>query len=219
MPSAQNLIGQKFSRLIVVDLFSVDSKNQKRYSCICDCGNTKVVLSRNLKNGNTKSCGCLQKEIVSKNSTKTGQGRSPLAKVWQRIKQSCLNPKSHAYEYYGGRGITICDKWLTFEGFFEDMGATYQEGLEIDRNDVNKGYCPENCSWEDRSWQAFNTNMRCSNTSGKTGVYWNKKLCKWETKITKDGLNIFLGYYFIFEEAVVAREAAEIKYFGRLKGN
>lgn len=219
MPAIQNLVGQKFNMLSVVSLFSVDEKSQKRYLCLCDCGNEKVILGRNLKNQNTKSCGCLQKDFVSTINYKTGMGKSKLAKVWQRMKQCCYNKENENYKYYGAKGIELCDSWLNFENFLDDMLPTYKEGLSIDRYDVDGNYCPENCTWVERSWQGFNTTLRSTNSSGKTGVHWCKRNLVWKATITKDRKNISLGSFTNFEDAVAAREAAELKYFGRLKGN
>jgi len=93
------------------------------------------------------------------------------------------------------------------------------EREKLDREDVNGNYNPENCCWRDRSWQQYNQRQQCKNTSGKTGVSFYKAGCVWEAYIHKDGKKIDLGKYKLFEDAVEAREQAELEYFGRLKGN
>ncbi len=76
--------------------------------------------------------------------------------VWNMMLQRCFNPKVKNYHRYGGRGITVCPRWMKFEGFRDDMLATYQQGLTIERKDNNGDYCPENCTWVDQATQQRN---------------------------------------------------------------
>ena len=131
----------------------------------------------------------------------------------------CYNKKNPSFPNYGGRGITVCDRWHNIANFFSDMEALHSDELSLDREDVNGDYNPENCCWRDRSWQQYNQRQQCKNTSGKTGVSFYKAGCVWEAYIHKDGKKIDLGKYKLFEDAVEAREQAELEYFGRLKGN
>lgn len=120
------------------------------------------------------------------------------------------------YHDYGGRGIRICDRWSGVDGysnFLDDMGER-PENKSLDRIDVNGDYEPRNCRWSDYSLQSFNTRKSKNNTSGRTGVSWKKARNKWEAFIGKKGKCIKLGTFNTFEEAVKAREDAELKYFG-----
>ena len=131
----------------------------------------------------------------------------------------CYNPTNIWYKEYGGRGISVCDRWLGPEGFrnfTEDMGEC-PEGLSLDRIDVNGNYEPNNCRWASASIQGFNCRQHRTNTSGRTGVYWHKKDLRWYSIIIHQNVKIHLGSFRSFEDAVKAREDAEIKYFGFLK--
>lgn len=144
-----NLTGQRFGRLTVI------SKCADKWLCRCDCGNDRLVFSGHLREGRTVSCGCYIAEKVKKPRTH-GKRHTRAWKIWSGIKQRCLNPKNSAYKRYGGRGITICDKWLMLEGFLEDMGEP-PEGMSIDRKENDKGYCKDNCRWATDTQQARNT--------------------------------------------------------------
>ena len=106
---------------------------------------------------------------------KHGMSRTALYYSWLGMKHRCLHPKTINYKDYGGRGITICEKWLDFEGFYEDMHKTYKEGLTIDRIDNNGNYCPENCRWSTRAEQANNRNYNIKityNNETHTALEW-----------------------------------------------
>lgn len=118
------------------------------------------------------------------------------------------------YPDYAGRGISMCPDWKDFSAFYQDMSDGYSDEATLDRVDVNGDYTKENCRWTTLSIQAFNKRMDARNTSGKTGVRFHEKSGKWEAKIGKDNKSIWLGRFDSFEDAVAAREEAEIKYFG-----
>ena len=131
----------------------------------------------------------------------------------------CYDPKELGYENYGERGITVCDRWLGEDGlynFCSDMGYC-EKGLTLDRINTNGNYSPENCRWAPRQTQGFNTRKHKTNTSGRTGVYWFDRVGKWTAAIVFNQKQIHLGYFHTFEAAVVAREKAEIHYFGELR--
>lgn len=128
----------------------------------CDCG--KIVLMPRIRLNpwsrfHNKSCGCQAYETNSLKETTHGLSRgskNSIYLIWQGIKTRCLNKNAFAYKDYGGRGIKICDRWLKFENFYEDMKEGYVKGLTIERNDVNGNYEKLNCKWITREEQADN---------------------------------------------------------------
>ena len=119
---------------------------------------------------------------------------------------------------YGGRGITIDPKWNTFVGFYNDMGDTYEEGLTIDRIDVNGNYCKENCRWADDHVQGYNRRISNLNTSGKTGVSWHKATKKWYVRfILPDNQKEIGELYEYLWDAVYRRMQLEQLYYGKVK--
>lgn len=159
MIDMKNLVGLKFGRLLVVERHgSRKYKNCSRalWKCKCECGNTCLVETKNLTTGNTRSCGCLYKE-VNKISKYKKHGycseKHPLYLVWKSIKQRCNNPKNHEYNVYGGKGIKICDNWERNPDEFIKWALSngYKCGLEIDRIDNNKGYSEDNCQFITKS--------------------------------------------------------------------
>lgn len=136
-------------------------------------------------------------------------------RIWKNIKTRCLNPNYIEKDYYSTRGITLCERWMSFENFWQDMKDTYSDGLQIDRIDVNKGYYKDNCRWTSCRENSYNQRIRVTNKSGKTGVYFHKASGKWTAKIIdKNKKEKYLGVFDTFEEAVAVREQAEIETYG-----
>lgn len=135
------MIGRLFDQWTVLKEANSDGSN-KYYLCRCTCGTEEVVNGSCLRRGMMKRC----KQCRFKFYRTHGMKGTSTWVIWMGIKARCLNPKNRAFKNYGGRGITVCDKWLKFEGFFEDMGVR-PEGLQIDRIDNDKGYYKENCAW------------------------------------------------------------------------
>ena len=141
-----DLAGQRFGRLLVIEAAGRNRSGGVIWACSCDCGGSVAVCSDGLRHGGTDSCGCLRGERLKSAATKHGQHGTGAHTSWMSMRQRCLNPKNPAFKDYGGRGISICDQWDSFEVFFSDMGAR-PNGMELDRRDVNGNYEPGNCRW------------------------------------------------------------------------
>lgn len=159
--NALNLVGQKYGRLTVLDRAD-NVKGRVAWKCECDCGNQVTVLSYSLRTGNTKSCGCL----VSEKITKHGMHKTKLYRAWNNMISRCYCESFRSFRNYGGRGITVCDEWRNSFPVFADwaMNNGYREDLTIDRIDNEGNYEPSNCRWITNEAQQLNkrSNRRIS---------------------------------------------------------
>lgn len=157
-----DLSDQRFGRLLVKGISDMKVPGARvKWNCLCDCGKESSVYSYSLLSGNTKSCGCYHKEITKKSNTTHGQSSAITITLeytaWVHVIGRCYNKNNPDYERYGGRGITVCDRWLnSFENFYADMGIKPTTAHSIDRVKNNEGYHPNNCRWATPAEQARN---------------------------------------------------------------
>jgi len=157
------LVGKRFGIVNVIGPGPIRIEKTTS-TCLCDCGRIFTAYNSNLKSGKTKSCGCVRKEITRIRSTKHGHSPrhypSKTYAVWNTIIQRCANPNKKDFQYYGGRGIFVCERWrFSFPNFLQDMGEA-PPGLTIDRINNDHGYAPGNCRWATRNEQAKNKRAR-----------------------------------------------------------
>lgn len=159
-----NLVGQKFSRLLVEKLLDYNIYKRTMYLCLCDCGNRTIVPANALISSKTKSCGCLKREkgrnsdIHKIHGDACSDNTTRLYKIWTTMKSRCLSPEFAKYKDYGGRGIKICDDWINNYSAFKEwaMNNGYADNLSIDRINNDGNYEPSNCKWSTGKEQCRN---------------------------------------------------------------
>lgn len=218
-----DISGQKFGRLTVISHCGSNKEGKSLWLCKCDCDGKEVtVIGKELRNGHTQSCGCLQRERAKEANTKHNLTGTKIYNVWASMKQRCYDNSQENYKFYGGKGISVCEDWnADFITFYNDMYESYVRHIErfgekettIDRIDCGGNYEISNCRWATWDAQHLNTAMYETNTSGCSGAYWREHLQKYELRIHFLGKTVPLGCHTNLEDCRKLRKEAEIKYY------
>lgn len=202
MPKLIDRKNIRYGRLVAQRMVGRNSRGQVLWECVCDCGKTTTLPASSLGSGNTKSCGCLLLEKITKHG---GFGKRSY-NTWRAMIRRCNNPNDKDYPRYGGRGVTVCERWLVYENFVEDMGEP-PDRHTLDRVDGTKGYSPENCRWASPAAQARNTNSR-----PLRGVMPYKG--RWYAQIGVNGVKKYSKIVDTVEEAMQKRREMEAVHWG-----
>lgn len=208
-----DLTGLKFNRLTVIKYSGKTKRGISKWLCLCDCNNKVIVNSDSLKNGHTKSCGCLNIEKIKLRSITHGHCKnykeSKTYRAWQHMLDRCNNTKNPNYKDYGDRGITVCDRWNinkggSFENFLKDMGEPPTKKHQLDRMNNNKlknGYSPKNCWWT--TYKQQQRNKRSNRLYYRDGKLQCVSELAEKYKINKGTLHGRLKRGYSIEEALI----------------
>jgi hypothetical protein len=158
-----DITGQRFGRWTVLALHPqrAHSGRQAMWLCRCRCGAERILLGQSLRRGDSTSCGCFRQEVLKKRNATHRLSRTRIYRIWTNMKTRCFNPRHRSYADYGGRGITVCDRWReSFSAFYADMGDPPNRFYSLDRIDNNGNYEPDNCRWATPLMQTHNQRPR-----------------------------------------------------------
>lgn len=156
MVKSIDITGQKFNRLTAIKYSHKQHPRNHYWLYKCDCGEEKIIRKNHVSSNKTLSCGCYSQDRKD-NMKLTAVTRTPIYHIWENIKYRCNSSKNSAYKDYGGRGIRICERWMKFENFLEDMKERPSLEHSVDRIDNNGDYEPSNCRWATNKEQSRNT--------------------------------------------------------------
>lgn len=193
----------KLGKLKLIEPAGYDKFKYKLGKFKCFCGNEFITGIYRVSSGNTKSCGCYKKHILKTKNKTHGDCYSELFRKWAAMLTRCYNKNREDYKYYGGRGITVYDKWKNDFTIFKKWALKngYKEGLTIDRKNNNLGYFPKNCRWVTHKIQMTNRGLQKTNTSGFEGVSFDKECKKWKAQISINNKRTRLGRFNTAEKA------------------
>lgn len=217
---ASDLINHEFKTWLVVSRSNKKISRNILWDLVCiKCGATKTTTSSNINRDSVRGCSCSYSDNRIKHGHGTNGNPSRTYRIWNAMLQRCNNPNSKAYEKYGAKGVTVCDRWEeSFANFLEDMGEA-PDKLTIDRKNHQEGYYKENCRWATYTQQNRNLKIRENNKSGYKGVCKDSRSEKWRAYINVDKKQIYLGTFDNMEDAIEARMLGEKRYWdGDLNG-
>ena len=151
-----NLVGQRFGRLLVTHDGGRDKKKNILWACQCDCGSSTLAHAYDLAASKVASCGCLRREVTSRNHSTHRMRHTRAYESWAGMLARCRNNAKANWKHYGGRGVTVYGGWLSFEAFYADMGNP-PDGHSLERKDNDGPYAPWNCVWATQLEQTRNT--------------------------------------------------------------
>lgn len=195
---AEKFIGWRCWRLECIGV--AEKRGRRDYLLLrCDCGNIKEISKQSFNTMNVQSCGCAQLDhINSYNASDIERGTHNMSKskeyvAWKNMKARCDDINQQAYKNYGGRGITYCDEWSSFENFYKEMGECPQ-GMTLERLEVNGNYSRSNCKWASNKEQSVNRRKVTNSSSPYKGVVYSKSESKFKASARKDDKYLHLGY-------------------------
>ena len=208
MPRFVDRTGQRFGRLTAVSRVGTDQLKKPLWECVCDCGNTTIVNSSSLSNGNTTSCGCYLKERI----TKHGGWKNASYNTWRAMMRRCYNAKDKDFKRYGALGVTVCERWHEYVNFAADMGEPSGDET-LDRINTYGNYEPSNCRWAGVRTQNRNLRIRANSKTGVIGV--SKTIHgTYMAKVTFGKKSFYSKCFKTVEEAAAARKELERLHWG-----
>lgn len=208
MPRFVDRTGQKFGKLTVLARNGTNHYKKVMWHCRCDCGNELDVVAGSLVTGNTSSCGCYLKEVITKHG---GSGKGSY-NTWRAMMRRCYKKEDKDYSRYGAVGVTVCSRWHEYANFADDMGEPNGDET-LDRINTYGNYEPGNCRWAGVKTQNRNIRVRQNSKTGYIGVS-TPYPGKWMAKITVGKKSFYSKCYSAIEEAAAARKELERIHWG-----
>jgi hypothetical protein len=200
-----NLVDQNFGRLKVIKFYKKTERGCRFWLCRCSCGKTCIVSTSGLRSGNNLSCGCLKAELDLTFGIIHGLSKTRIYSIWRNMLSRCYNKNTPYYKYYGGRGIKVCDRWLEFLNFYDDINASYEkhvknfgtENTSLDRLNVNGNYEPSNCKWATDEQQGIHKRITPQTIDLEQHRFWQQKLATILCRYVREerDSNLFVKYF------------------------